>query len=395
MPDAGGSGEDGFRAEVRAWLAENFPPVLAFRDPIPYVNDGRLAAADPDFVLWRKRLVATGWGAPTWPKAYGGAGLDPAAVPVIAEEMRRIGAFNPIKSYGSMMLAPTLLEFGSEAQKARHVPPIARGEMRWCQGFSEPGAGSDLASLQTKCVDAGDHWEVTGQKIWTSGADHADWCFALVRTDTTRKQGGISFLLIDMKTPGIETRPITLISGVTHFCEVFFDQVRVPKENLVGGVNGGWTIAKRLMQHERDSLAEGRGEGESLVELARRHVGVDAEGRIADADLRGRLVRNAMRAQAFNLTGARKAAEARAGVASNTVSALKNLGAEVAQARAELAVEILGFKALGWDGPGFDADELEATKAWLHSRAFSIYGGSQEVQNNITAKLVLGLGDGR
>jgi alkylation response protein AidB-like acyl-CoA dehydrogenase len=395
MPDAGGSSDEGFRAEVRAWLAENFPPALAYRDPIPYVNDGRLAAADPDFVLWRQRMVETGWGAPTWPKAYGGAGLDAAAVPVIAEEMTRIGAFNPIKSYGSMMLAPTLLEFGSEAQKARHIPPIARGERRWCQGFSEPGAGSDLAGLQTKCVDAGDHWEVTGQKIWTSGADHADWCFALVRTDASRKQGGISFLLIDMKSPGIEVRPIMLISGVSHFCEVFFDGVKVPKENLVGEVNQGWTIAKRLMQHERDSLASGRGEGGDLAELARRYVGLDAEGRIADADLRARLIRNAMRAQAFTLTGARKAAEARAGVGADTVSALKNLGSDVAQGRAELAVEILGFRGLGWDGPGFEEAELEATRAWLHSRAFSIYGGSQEVQNNITAKQVLGLGAGR
>ena len=395
MPDAGGSSDEGFRAEVRAWLAENFPPALAYRDPVPYVNDGRLAAADPDFVLWRQRMVETGWGAPTWPKAYGGAGLDSSVVPILAEEMTRIGAFNPIKSYGSMMLAPTLLEFGSAAQKAEHIPPIARGEKRWCQGFSEPGAGSDLASLQTKCVDAGDHWEVTGQKIWTSGADHADWCFALVRTDATRKQGGISFLLIDMTSPGVEVRPIMLISGVSHFCEVFFDAVKVPKENLVGEVDQGWTIAKRLMQHERDSLASGRGEGGDLAELAQRYVGVDAEGRIADADLRARLIRNAMRAQAFTLTGARKAAEARAGIGVDTVSALKNLGSDVAQGRAELAVEILGFRALGWEGPGFEEDELEATRGWLHSRAFSIYGGSQEVQNNITAKQVLGLGAGR
>jgi acyl-CoA dehydrogenase len=395
MADAGGAWEEGFRAEVRAWLAANFPPVLAHRDPIPYVNDARIAAADPDFQIWRERMVTTGWGAPTWPREYGGAGLDQSAVPILAEEMVRIGAFNPIRTYGHMMLAPTLLEFASEEQKARHIPPIARGELRWCQGFSEPGAGSDLAALQTKCVDAGDHWVVTGQKIWTSGAQHADWCFALVRTDTTRKQGGISFLLIDMTSPGIEVRPLVLISGVSHFCEVFFDEVKVPKENLVGEVNQGWTIAKRLMQHERDSLSTGRGEGVDLSELARRYVGVDAEGRIADADLRTRLIRNAMRSQAFTLTGARKTAEAKAGRTTEVVSALKNLGSEVAQGRAELAAEILGFNGLGWEGPGYEAEELEIVRGWLHSRAFSIYGGTHEVQDNITAKRVLGLGDGR
>jgi len=395
MADAGGSGDGEFRAQVRAWLSENFPPSLAHKNPIPYLNDAAVAAADPDFQVWRKRMAITGWGAAPWPVEYGGAGLDQTGVRILTEEMVRIGAFNPIRSYGSMMLAPTLLEFGDAAQKARHVPPIARGETRWCQGFSEPGAGSDLAALQTKCEDMGDHWLVTGQKIWTSGANHADWCFALVRTDAARKQGGISFLLIDMKSPGIEVRPILLISGVTHFCEVFFDGVKVPKENLVGEVNQGWTIAKRLMQHERDSLAQGRGEGADLGELARRYVGVDAEGRIRDADLRARLVRASMRAQAFTLTGARKAAEAKAGAGQDTVSVMKNLGSDVAQARAELAVEIMGFRGLGWDEPGFEGEEIEAVRAWLHSRAFSIYGGTHEVQDNITAKRVLGLGDGR
>jgi acyl-CoA dehydrogenase len=395
MTDASGSGDGGLRSDVARWLAENFPPSLAHKNPIPYLNDAAFAAADPDFQLWLRRMAPTGWGAPTWPQAYGGAGLSEADAKVIGEEIARIGAFNPIKSYGSMMLAPTLLEFGDEAQKARHIPPIARGERRWCQGFSEPGAGSDLAALQTRCQDMGDHWLVTGQKIWTSGANHADWCFALVRTDASRKQGGISFLLIDMTSPGIDVRPIMLISGVSHFCEVFFDEVKVPKENLVGAVNQGWSIAKRLMQHERDGLAEGRGEGVHLADLARRYLGVDKDGRLCDADLRARLVANAMRAQAFTLTVTRRTAEATAGLGPDVVSVLKNLGSDVAQGRAELAAEILGFRGLGWEGPGFEADELELTRAWLHSRAFSIYGGAQEIQNNITAKRVLGLGDAR
>jgi alkylation response protein AidB-like acyl-CoA dehydrogenase len=383
-----------FRQEVRRWAAENFPPALALKDPILFLNDKSVAEADADFRLWRDRVAATGWGVPTWPVEFGGAGLDPAMARIIREEFARIGAFNPIRSYGAMMLGPTLLEFGDEAQKARHLPPIARGERRWCQGFSEPGAGSDLAALQTRCEDAGDHWLVTGQKVWTSGANHADWCFALVRTDASAKQGGISFLLIDMASSGIEVRPIVLISGQSHFCEVFFDGVQVPKENLVGDVNRGWAIAKRLMEHERDSLAEGRGEGADLVSLARRVVGETADGRIADLDLRGRLIANAMRAQAFTLTTARTAREAAAGQAPPLVSVLKNLGADVAQAHAELAAEILGFNGLGWEGPGYAAEELDAVRAWLHSRAFSIYGGTQEIQSNITAKRVLGLGDG-
>ena len=226
-------------------------------------------------------------------------------------------------------------------------------------------------------------------------ANHADWCFALVRTDAASKQAGISFLLIDMASPGLEVRPIVLISGASHFCEVFFDAVKVPKENLVGEVNQGWTIAKRLMEHERDSLAEGRGEGADLAGLARRVIGEDERGRIADADLRARLIGVAMRAQAFTLTTARKGREAKAGQGPALVSVLKNLGSDVAQAHAELAVEILGFDGLGWEGPGYSAEDLEAVRAWLHSRAFSIYGGTQEIQSNITAKRVLGLGDGR
>ena len=200
-----------------------------------------------------------GWGVPTWPTAYGGGGLSPDQAKVLQKEMAAIGAWNPIGGMGTMMFGPTLLEYGSEEQKHRHIPPIAKGEIRWCQGFSEPGAGSDLASLQTKCEDKGDHWLVNGQKIWTSGAQWADWCFCLVRTDTTEKHEGISFLLIDMRTPGVEVRPIKLISGASPFCETFFTDVKVPKENLVGPLNGGWTIAKRLLQHERSGLAGGGG----------------------------------------------------------------------------------------------------------------------------------------
>ena len=386
--------EQTFRADVRAWLKAHFPASLAYKDPTPLWNDPTLAEREPGFNEWKRRVVEAGWGVPTWPEPYGGAGLSEQQARILGEEMARIGAFNPIRGVGTVMLGPTLLEFGTEAQRLEHLPPIARGERRWCQGYSEPGAGSDLAALQMRCIAEGDVWRVNGQKIWTSGADHADWCFALVRTDPADKQGGISFLLIDMRSPGIDARPITLISGATHFCEVFFTDVLVPRGNIVGDVDAGWSIAKRLMQFERTGLSEGRGEGESLAALAKRYVGADEAGRIADPGLRDRIVGQAMRARAYTLTLERKRAEAKAaGGLTVDSSALKNLGSKVSQARAELIVDILGAQGLGWLGDGYLAEELDATRTWLYSRAFSIYGGTHEIQNNITAKRVLGLPD--
>lgn len=382
-----------FRLEARQWLAENFPPALTGVSGLIFQGNAREAAANADYQRWRRRMADKGWGVPTWPRRYGGAGLSEAQAKIIGEEVAAIGAFNPIRSYGTMMLGPTLLEFGSEEQKLAHLPWIATHERRWCQGFSEPGAGSDLASLQTRCTDEGDHWLVNGQKIWTSGADQADWCFALVRTDTSRKQGGISFLLIDMKSEGIEPRPIVLISGSTHFCEVFFNDVKVPKGNLVGEVNAGWSIAKRLLQFERSSLAEVKTDITSLAPLAHDYLGTDGEGRIADADLRGRLIHNAMRHTAYMATVRRFAEEAKNGGPGNGISALKNLWSGIIQQRAELLVEVLGANGLGWAGDAYTEEEREATRALLHSKAFSIYGGSYEVQNNITAKRSLGLPD--
>ncbi len=383
---------DAFRADAAAWIKANFPPSLADKNPQRFLTDGAYADADADFQLWLQRVVAKGWGAPTWPVEYGGAGMSAAQAGIIAEEYARAGAFNPNRSYGEMMLGPTLLEYGDEVQKRRFIPPIAHGEVRWCQGFSEPGAGSDLASLQTKCIDGGDHWIVTGQKIWTSGANHADWCFCLVRTDTSAKHNGISFLLIDMHSEGVDARPIELISGSTHFCEVFFNDVKVPKDNMVGGLNQGWAIGKRLLQFERDSLANNRAEAISLLPLAKKYLGVDEKGRIADADLRQRVLNNDMRARAYAQTMRRTAQDLKSneGV-SAAVSVLKNLGSDISQERAELVVEILGNLGLGWAGEDYSSDEIEATRAWLHSKAFSIYGGSHEIQNNITAKRVLGL----
>jgi acyl-CoA dehydrogenase len=383
--------DDEFRLEARAWLAENFPPALAGVNGLIFQSDARAAAESADFQRWREAMADKGWGVPTWPKRFGGADLSEAQGKIIGEELAALGGFNPIRSFATMMLGPTLLEFGTEEQKAQHLPPISRHELRWCQGFSEPGAGSDLASLKTRCTDMGDHWLVDGQKIWTSGADQADWCFALVRTDTSVKQGGISFLLIDMKTPGVDPRPIVLISGSTHFCEVFFSDVKVPKGNMVGGLNQGWAVAKRLLQHERSNISTVRSDMAPLAQLAHRHAGTDGEGRIADADLRGRLVSNAMRQDAYARMLVHFAEEASNGGPSNRVSVSKNLWSTIAQDRAELAIEAMGYDGLAWSDQGYCAEEAEAMRAFLHARAFSIYGGSYEVQANITAKRSLGL----
>ena len=398
MPDFGGAPAEAatdFRAEARNWIAANFPPSLKGRQGL-MMGDPAVAAAVADYETWRKAVGDKGWGTPTWPREYGGGGLSREEVKALNQELQAAGAWNPIGGMGTMMFGPTLLEYGNEEQKRTHLPPISRGEIRWCQGFSEPGAGSDLASLQTRCEDRGDHWLVNGQKIWTSGAQYADWCFCLVRTDMQNKHEGISFLLIDMKSPGVRVKPILLISGVSPFCETFFTDVETPKGNLVGKLNHGWTIAKKLLQHERQGLSGGgpRGEAFDLARLAKTYVGEDEQGRVADPDLRARLIAHAARAKAFGLTLQRTAAEAKAGSGpSAATSILKNAGATVAQERHELALEVMGHQGLGWEGDAFDKRELEAVRQWLGGKAFSIYGGSHEIQNNIIAKRILGLLD--
>ncbi|MFC5343216.1 acyl-CoA dehydrogenase family protein [Brevundimonas staleyi] len=380
-----------FRTEVRDWIAAHFPPSLKGRSA-PLVSD----PLDADQLKWREAVGAKGWGVPTWPKAYGGADLDRAQARIIERELAAAGAYDPIQSMGTIMFGPTLLEHGTDLQKLRHLPGIARGEVKWCQGFSEPGAGSDLASLQTRAEDRGDHFLINGQKVWTSNADHSDWCFCLVRTDTSRKQGGISFVLFDMHQPGVEVRPIRLISGDSPFCETFLTDVRAEKDDLVGSLNAGWGIAKRLLQHERSAISGGGDEAGtiSLIELARERLTLDAEGRIADGDLRARIIRNEMQSRVVEQTIARAIAEDRAAPGASAVSSiLKNAGVRVFQDRAELILEIMGHQGLGWEGDGFTDEELHSVRDWLHGKAWSIFGGSEEVQNNIIAKRILGLPD--
>jgi alkylation response protein AidB-like acyl-CoA dehydrogenase len=295
-----------------------------------------------------------------------------------------------------------LLEFANDAQKAEHLPKIIQGQIRWCQGYSEPGAGSDLASLQTRCEDKGDHWLINGQKIWTSYADKADWCFCLVRTDpAAKKHEGISFVLIDMASPGVETRPIKLISGESPFCETFFTDVKIPKGNLVGQLNKGWDIAKRLLQYERQNISGGFGGGGGaggaagdLGAIAKTYVGADASGAVADGELRGRITRNKMDFQALGLTISRTAAESRAGNGpSAATSIIKYAAAAFAQERSELMVEAMGAQGLGWEGDGFSGPELIAVHGWLRSKGNSIEGGTSEVNINVVSKRVLGLPD--
>jgi alkylation response protein AidB-like acyl-CoA dehydrogenase len=385
---------DAFRTEARTWLEANFPPSLKGRSA-----QGQAASTSEsgDAGLWKGRMADKGWGAPTWPSEYGGGGLDARRARVLQEEMARAGAYNPVYiSLGLTMVGPTILDYGSEEQKLRHLPAIARGERIWCLGYSEPGAGSDLAALQTKCEDKGDHWLVNGSKIWTSGAHNADWAGVLVRTDpTARKHSGISFILIDMRQAGIDPRPIKMIGGESPFCEVFFTDATTPKDELLGPLNGGWTVGKRLLQHERASQT-----GDNLTapkvtplqDLAKRYVGVDEDGRLADLDLRTRVTENLMHGKAHALTIARAHAESKSnGSPTHTVSLFKASATAHAQTRAELILEMMGSQGLGWEGEAFTPQELAQVRIWLGGKAGSIAGGSFEVQQNIISKRILGL----
>jgi alkylation response protein AidB-like acyl-CoA dehydrogenase len=350
---------------------------------------------NPDAKLWLDRMAERGWTAPMWPKEYGGGGLSKAQNKVLEQELRRLKARPALMSFGIWMLGPVLLEYATEEQKQRFLPQIVRGETRWCQGYSEPGAGSDLASLQTKCEDKGDHYLINGQKVWTSYADQADWIFCLVRTDTTKKHEGISFVLFDMTSPGVEARPIKLISGSSPFCETFFDNVKVPKEQLVGKVNGGWDIAKRLLQYERQNIsASGFGGGGGLSGRGgqegdrRRQRRPDRRRRLAAR------IAHSMDAHAFMLTvrRAEHRVQDRLGP-SAAVSIIKYAAAKMNQERTELLVEAMGLQGLGWEGEGFTKDELAAPRAMLRAKGNSIEGGTSEVNLNVVAKRVLGLLD--
>ena len=398
MADFGAdAGLEEFRAEARAWLEANFPASLKGKGGMMATEGPQ--SGDADLKAWKKAIGEKGWATPTWPSEYGGGGLTPQQARVLGQEMAKAGAFNPLTfGMGITMIGPTIMDYGTEEQKRKHLPPIIRGEVQWCVGYSEPNAGSDLASLQTRCEDKGDHWLINGSKIWTSGAQHSAWCGALVRTDpSAKKHEGISFLLLDMKQPGVETRPIQLISGQSPFCETFFTDAVAPKDAILGQINVGWTVGKRLLQHERasqtGSVMGGR-PPKPLNEIAKGYIGLDDSGRLADADFRARLVKHEMDAKAHGLTLMRAAAEAKGNNnPGNAPSVLKNSATWVAQTRAELTLELMGNQGLGWDGEQFNEHEIEAVRSWLWGKAMSIYGGSQEIQFNIVSKRILALPD--
>lgn len=392
---------DDFRIETRQWLEANCP--ASMRQPL--TADGMLwGGSDVQFAsedqrLWFERMRDRGWFAPDWPREYGGGGLDRQQQRVLNEEMRRLGCRQPQYNLGIWMLAPVLLEFGSDEQKREHLIPMAQGRLRWCQGFSEPNAGSDLASLKTSArrVDDADGagFVVNGSKIWTSYGDRADWMYALVRTDpAARKQEGISFLLIDMRSSGVTVKPIELIGGKSAFCEVFFDNVRVPLRQMIGPLNGGWTVGKKLLQHERAAMSKfTEGGAPSLDALAvAKPLLRDAGGRVREPELRVRLAGLLMDAQAFALTHRRVAEEALAGMdVSGPASIMKLLQTEQESAKYDWLVQLLGQRGLSWEGDAFSGVEHETCRSWLLSKSYTIAGGSSEIQLNIIAKRVLGL----
>ena len=384
---------DAFRMDARAWLEENCPAEM--RKDMKSFDDacwgGRNFVFESDAQkTWLERMVSKGWTVPTWPKEYGGAGLSRKEEIVLLKEMQRINARSPLSSFGIWMLGPALLKFGTDAQKAEHLPPIARGEIRWCQGYSEPGAGSDLASLKTKAEDKGDHYIVNGQKVWTSYADKADWIFCLVRTDNTgKKHHGISFVLFDMESEGVEARPIKLISGSSPFCETFFSDVKVLKKNLVGEEHKGWSIAKYLLTHEREMIGNQEGVTRPLHEIAAGSLGL-TDGKLADPMLRTKIAEAEIDEWAFNLTMKRKLAEAKAGASLGADSSmLKYYGTELNKRKFELMMDAAGHEGLEWESER--SNEGKVARDWLRTKGNSIEGGTSEVQLNIISKHILQL----
>ncbi len=385
-----------FRMETREWLEQNCP--RSMRAPVRAEQDvcwgGRKAVfSSDDQRLWLERMASRGWTVPTWPETYGGGGLDRDQAAVLAEEMRRINARSPLESFGISMLGPALLKFGSEELKQQHLPPIVRGEIRWAQGYSEPNAGSDLASLQARAEDHGDHFLLNGSKIWTSYGDKADWMFCLVRTASgASKHEGISFVLFDMTTPGVTTKPIRLISGKSPFTETFFDDVRVEKNQVVGELNRGWTVAKYLLTHEREMIGGSgllTGGAEPLANFARAAAEANG-GTFPNAFLRSDIARFEIDEACLALTMDRARDETEAGAGLGAASSMfKYYGTELNKRRFELRMALGGSDALHWNSDSAGAEPLSRT--WLRTKGNSIEGGTSEIQLNIIAKRLLGL----
>ena len=385
-----------FRKETRAFLEENCP--VSMRQPAVKESDtffgGRNATfSSEDQKTWFNAMADKGWTTPTWPKKYGGGGLSKDEARILKKEMAAMGCRLPLLSFGIWMLGPALLQFGSEEQREKYLPDIIKGKIWWCQGYSEPGAGSDLAGLQTTAVSDGDHYIVNGQKVWTSYADKSDKIFALVRTDEgAKKQIGITFLLIDMDAPGVSTRPIKLLSGKSPFCETFFDNVRVPKANVVGEENIGWTVAKYLLTHERSAISSAV-DGDVLTPLsyyAKKALGTDANGKLADPIQRADIAAWEIDAAGFKLTLDRINEEGKSGQPIGAKSSfMKYYGSEMNKKKYELRLECQGRDALAWDGEQYQDGKI--ARQFCRTKGNSIEGGTSEVQLNIISKHILGL----
>lgn len=386
-----------FRSEVRAWLEANCPPSM--RTPISddqmVWGGSRIKFSSEDQRIWFERMRERGYFAPGWPVAVGGAGLDPARLNILEQEMAALGCRQPQYNLGIWMLGPVLLEFGTEAQQREHMLPITQGKVRWCQGFSEPNAGSDLASLKCSAVADGDDFIVNGAKIWTSYGDQSDWMYALVRTDpAAKKQQGISFVLIDMAAPGVTVKPIELISGKSSFCEVHFDNVRVARRNLVGELNKGWSVAKALLQHERAAMSrfsEGAAPSHDPLAVARPYL-FDEDGVLREPVWRDRLAGLMMDAEAFALTAQRLHQQAMAGESVEALAAIMKLvQTEQEAAKYELLQQLMGQRGLSWEGDAYSREEHDIARLWLLTKSYTIAGGSSEVQLNLIARRVLGM----
>ncbi|WP_394729611.1 acyl-CoA dehydrogenase family protein [Altererythrobacter sp. GH1-8] len=384
-----------FREETRAWLAANCPPEM--REPVRDEDDvywgGRRATFKNDAQkAWFEACRDKGYTVPDWPKEYGGAGLSPAEAKILRQEMAAMGARIPLSSFGIWMLGPALLHFGTEGQKKHFLNQIARGEIRWCQGYSEPGSGSDLVSMQTFGEDKSDHWVVNGQKIWTSYADEADWIFCLVRTDKQNKYQGITFMLFDMESKGVTTKPILLISGNSPFCETFFDDVKVPKSygedipGYVGEINRGWDVAKYLLGHEREMISGAGGGGYTSA------IGASMKRQSGELDplLRAELAMFDVDALAYACMGEKFLDEVKVGKAHPAQpNMMKYAGTELNKRRYELMMSAGGSRALEWESE--ETGGGKTARSWLRTKANSIEGGTSEVMLNVISKRILEL----